>query len=53
MDRALIIYVLIGLYLCGLTITVWWGLLVLFVCINLTRLIGMILYELVTVFMIW
>lgn len=53
MDGILIIYVLIGLYLCRITLTIWWRLLVLFTCINLTGLIGIMLYELVTIFMIW
>jgi NADH:ubiquinone oxidoreductase subunit 4 (subunit M) len=53
MDGILIAYVLMRLYLCGLTGTVWWGLLVLLACVNLTGLIRIMLYELVTVFMIW
>lgn len=53
MDGILIIYVVIRLYLCGLTTTVWWRILVLLTCVSLTRLLGMIVYELVTVFMIW
>lgn len=52
-DGILTIYLLIGLYLCRLTITIWWGLLVLLVCISLTGLLGIMLYELVTIFMIW
>jgi len=49
----MIVYVLMGLYLCGMTSTTWWGLMVRFTVIQLTGLVRIMIYELVTIFMIW
>jgi len=53
MDGIIIIYVLIRLYLCGLTSTIWWGLIVAYTVVQLTGLMRIMMYELVTVFIIW
>lgn len=52
MDRVLVVYVIMGLYLCGVVGAHQWGLLVFCTCVSLTGLVGIILYELVTIFMI-
>lgn len=53
MDRIMIIYVIIGLYLCRITSTIWWGFMIMVTVINITRLIRIMLFELVTILIVW